>query len=217
MYLEFFGLSRKPFSKTPDPAFLYPSRQHAEALARLSHAVDEREIAVLTGEVGTGKTTLSRALIDELSKLLKIDPKRVYATGFSNGAIFAYRLACELSDRIAAIGPVAATQILDDQQACRPTRSVPIIHFHGTADRLNPYDGGTTSAGYEFLSAEEAMRFWVKQNACPAAPQKTETGSIQHEVYAPCAQNSAVELCRILEGEHAWPGGGDGCAGWFRN
>jgi len=68
MYLEFFGLARKPFSKTPDPAFLFPSRQHAEALARLSHAVDEREIAVLTGEVGTGKTTLSRALIDEFAE-----------------------------------------------------------------------------------------------------------------------------------------------------
>jgi general secretion pathway protein A len=64
MYLEHFGLSRKPFSKTPDPAFLFPSRQHAEALARLSHALEEREVAVLTGEVGAGKTTLSRALVD---------------------------------------------------------------------------------------------------------------------------------------------------------
>jgi type II secretory pathway predicted ATPase ExeA len=64
MYLEFFGLQAKPFSKSPDPAFLYPSRQHAEALARLSHAVEEREVMVLTGEVGAGKTTLSRALVD---------------------------------------------------------------------------------------------------------------------------------------------------------
>jgi type II secretory pathway predicted ATPase ExeA len=64
MYLEHFGLARKPFSKTPDPAFLYPSRRHAEALARLSHAVEEREVAVLTGDVGAGKTTLSRALVD---------------------------------------------------------------------------------------------------------------------------------------------------------
>ncbi len=64
MYLEHFGLARKPFSKTPDPEFLFESRQHAEALARLSHALEEREVAVLTGEVGTGKTTLSRALVD---------------------------------------------------------------------------------------------------------------------------------------------------------
>jgi general secretion pathway protein A len=64
MYLAHYGLRARPFSKTPDPAFLYPSRQHAEALARLSHAVEEREIAVLTGEVGAGKTTLTRALVD---------------------------------------------------------------------------------------------------------------------------------------------------------
>jgi type II secretory pathway predicted ATPase ExeA len=68
MYLEFYGLSRRPFSKTPDPAFLYRSRQHAEALARLAHAVEEREPAVLTGEVGAGKTTLSRALVDEFAE-----------------------------------------------------------------------------------------------------------------------------------------------------
>jgi type II secretory pathway predicted ATPase ExeA len=67
MYLEFYGLSARPFSKTPDPAFLYRSRQHAEALARLAHAVEERELAVLTGEVGAGKTTLSRALVDEFA------------------------------------------------------------------------------------------------------------------------------------------------------
>jgi general secretion pathway protein A len=64
MYLDFFGLARKPFSKTPDPEFLFPSRQHAEALARLSHALEEREVAVLTGEIGAGKTTLARALVD---------------------------------------------------------------------------------------------------------------------------------------------------------
>jgi type II secretory pathway predicted ATPase ExeA len=64
MYLEHFGLTKKPFSKTPDPAFLYESRGHAEALARLSWALEEREVAVLTGGVGAGKTTLSRALVD---------------------------------------------------------------------------------------------------------------------------------------------------------
>lgn len=68
MYLEFYGLAKKPFSKTPDPGFLFPSRQHAEALARLSHALEEREVAVLTGEVGAGKTTLSRALVDEFAE-----------------------------------------------------------------------------------------------------------------------------------------------------
>ena len=66
MYRDFYQLEEKPFSKTPDPRFLYLSRHHREALARLQFAVEEREFFILTGEVGSGKTTLSRALIDSL-------------------------------------------------------------------------------------------------------------------------------------------------------
>ncbi len=71
MYEEFYGLKDKPFSKTPDPRFLYQGRAHREALARMEHAVDERELMVLTGDIGTGKTTLSRALIDSLNDSYK--------------------------------------------------------------------------------------------------------------------------------------------------
>ena len=66
MYKSFFGLAEKPFSKTPDPRYLFFSRGHREALARLLHAVEERDIILLTGGIGCGKTTLSRALMDEL-------------------------------------------------------------------------------------------------------------------------------------------------------
>jgi len=66
MYLSYFKLERKPFSKTPDPAMLYMSPAHAEALARMEQAVEDRELMVLTGEIGSGKTTLSRALVDRL-------------------------------------------------------------------------------------------------------------------------------------------------------
>jgi len=66
MYKDYFGFRDKPFSKTPDPRFLFLSRGHEEALARLEFVVEEREIAVLTGEIGCGKTTLSRALMDRL-------------------------------------------------------------------------------------------------------------------------------------------------------
>jgi type II secretory pathway predicted ATPase ExeA len=72
MYREFFHLRERPFSKTPDPAYLYPSRSHREALARLVHAVEEREIILLTGDIGCGKTTLSRALLDELGDSARV-------------------------------------------------------------------------------------------------------------------------------------------------
>jgi len=79
MYEEFFGLRERPFSKTPDPRFLYYSRIHREALARLLYAVEERDLVLLTGEIGCGKTTLSRALMDELDEgyrvILIINPR----------------------------------------------------------------------------------------------------------------------------------------------
>lgn len=79
MFEDFFGFSTKPFGKTPDPAFLYESRQHKEALARLEYAVEEKELALLVGDVGSGKTTLSRALIDRIGEtrpvVLLINPR----------------------------------------------------------------------------------------------------------------------------------------------
>jgi len=66
MYEEFYSLTARPFSKTPDPKFLFLSRTHEEALARLQYAVEEKETIMLTGEIGCGKTTLTRALMDLL-------------------------------------------------------------------------------------------------------------------------------------------------------
>lgn len=79
MYQEFFGFTIKPFGKTPDPAFLFESPQHREALARLEYAVEEKELALLVGDIGSGKTTLSRALIDRIGEtrpvILLINPR----------------------------------------------------------------------------------------------------------------------------------------------
>ena len=79
MYESFFGLTQRPFGKTPDPSYLYESPQHREALARLEYAVEEKELALLVGSIGSGKTTLSRALIDRVGDsrpiILLINPR----------------------------------------------------------------------------------------------------------------------------------------------
>ncbi|KIH77367.1 Type II secretory pathway, component ExeA (predicted ATPase) [Geoalkalibacter ferrihydriticus] len=72
MYESFYGFRERPFSKTPDPRFLYLSRSHREALARLLFAVEERDLALLTGGIGCGKTTISRALMDQLDSSFKV-------------------------------------------------------------------------------------------------------------------------------------------------
>ncbi len=108
MFEEHFGFTAKPFGKTPDPAFLYESNQHKEALARLEYAVEEKELALLVGDIGSGKTTLSRALIDRIGEsrpvILLINPRlsptqllRSIATGLG---ITPPRHRNELLDRI---------------------------------------------------------------------------------------------------------------------
>jgi len=72
MYEAYFGLQERPFSKTPDPRFLFLSKGHREALARMQYAVEERDLVLLTGEIGCGKTTLSRALMDTLDDSFKV-------------------------------------------------------------------------------------------------------------------------------------------------
>lgn len=110
MFEDHFGFTTKPFGRTPDPAFLYESPQHKEALARLEYAVEEKELALLVGDVGSGKTTLSRALIDRIGDsrpvVLLINPRltptqllRSIATGLG---IPPLRLRNELLDRIHA-------------------------------------------------------------------------------------------------------------------
>lgn len=100
MYEAFYGLKARPFSKTPDPRFLFPSRAHEEALARLQYAVEEREITVLTGEVGCGKTTLTRTLMDSLGdryRVVLIVNPRLSSIEFVRTV--AARLGCEISSQ----------------------------------------------------------------------------------------------------------------------
>ena len=98
MYETFYGFRTRPFSKTPDPRFLFMSRTHEEALARLQYAVEEREIAVLTGEIGCGKTTLTRALMDSLDEkhrvMFILNPR---LTSFEFVKTISERLQCSVS------------------------------------------------------------------------------------------------------------------------
>jgi general secretion pathway protein A len=99
MYEAFYGFTARPFQKTPDPAFLYRGRKHAEALARLQFAVEERELMVLSGEIGAGKTTLTRALIDEL------DDERFQVVLVINPRLTAVQLLEVLAERLGVANP----------------------------------------------------------------------------------------------------------------
>jgi len=147
-------------------------------------------------------------LIDQMIATHKIDPKRVYVTGMSNGGMMSYRAACELADKVAAIAPVAGALNVE----CKPSQTVSVIAFHGTEDQSVLYDGGVPKKQTDphertDKSVAYSVSFWVKQNGCNASPQKTEKGNIVTEKYSSCKNNTAVELYTIKGGGHAWPGG----------
>ncbi|MBA2544154.1 MAG: hypothetical protein H0V17_31205, partial [Deltaproteobacteria bacterium] len=106
-------------------------------------------------------------VIDEVEATLCADADRIYAIGMSNGAFLANRLACELADRIAAIGAVSGVLGID---ACTPSRPVPVFHVHGTSDFVVPFGGGGVNGN---ISVEDSIAGWATRNHCTAAPVTT--------------------------------------------
>jgi len=147
-------------------------------------------------------------LIDKLRASYNIDPARIYVNGMSNGGGMSFVLSCTLSDRIAAVGMVAAAQTLP-WSWCTDARPVPMIVFHGTADPMVPYDGGSTwVAPRSFPAVGKWAANWARRNHC--APQPIESSpapNIVRREYAPCAGDAAVVFYTIRGGGHTWPGG----------
>lgn len=139
-----------------------------------------------------------------------IDPARVYATGMSNGGFLSHRLACAMSDVFAAVAPVAGVLGIPED-ACRPARAVPVLHFHGTADPVVPYDGGPAAKllpPIVFRSVDETIWHWRSTDACVGAPRVTYAkGDATCVRWSDCHGGADVEQCTIEGGGHTWPGG----------
>lgn len=144
------------------------------------------------------------ALIDKIERDYTVDSKRTFATGISNGGMMSYRLACEVAGRFAAIAPVEGSQDLD----CHPSDPVSVIVFHGTADQLVPFDGGTTRIQQHRSDTpvRSTVEFWVKQDGCSPTPQREESATVHIETYSGCRAGAAVALYAIQGGHHIWPG-----------
>ena len=147
------------------------------------------------------------ALLDHLENVLCVDRRRVYAAGMSNGAMLAHRLGCEMAGRIRAVGPVAAPSTMS---ACTPSRPVPVLHVHGTADQHAPYDGGTGCgpSGFAFMSVAQSVGEWRQRDGCSGnSTIVDEVGDALCTVADTCAPGVDVTLCSITGGGHQWPGG----------
>jgi polyhydroxybutyrate depolymerase len=152
------------------------------------------------------------ALLDDLTRAYPVDPRRIYATGMSNGAIMAYRLASELSNRIAAIAPVAGAV---GTQINQPKRPLSVLHFHGTKDEYIPFLGGIGEKSLSrttFCSVDHSIQTWVKLNGCEEKPRTDVLSKDSDELivtrqsYEGGKGGAEVSLVVIEGGGHTWPG-----------
>lgn len=149
-------------------------------------------------------------LIDRMYTDYQIDLSRVYATGMSNGGFMSYHLACQLSDRIAAIASVTGAITLFDIANCATERPVPVMQIHGTADPTVPYGGSDLFTP----SIPDVVNFWVAQNGCEQEPDTTfltdidttDASTASRLVYGACNDSVEVHFYIIEGGGHSWPG-----------
>ncbi|MCP5159635.1 MAG: hypothetical protein H6974_00640 [Gammaproteobacteria bacterium] len=146
-------------------------------------------------------------ILQQLKGAYSIDSKRVYATGLSKGAMFAYRLGCEMSEQFAAIAPVAGSLTY---QQCHPSQPVAVLHIHGDRDQNVPLQGGRAAASARnanHRSPLDGLNQWGRQNRCAATLTKTTvTNDTDRFSYNGCNRSGEVTYYIVRGGGHGWPG-----------
>lgn len=151
----------------------------------------------------------TEAMIDELAVNYNIDLSRVYATGMSNGGFMSFLLACQLSDKIAAVASVTGSMTPETYDNCTPEHPTPVLQIHGNLDPVVPYNG----AGWTKPIAD-VLQYWVDYNNCNATPTTTQLpntslidgSTAAHMVYDGGDYATTVEHFEVTGGAHTWPG-----------
>jgi polyhydroxybutyrate depolymerase len=149
-------------------------------------------------------------LLDTLMADYAIDTARVYAAGSSNGGMMCYRLACDLSERIAAIATNACSQMYFP---CEPSREVPVIHFQSYADTQVLYEGGIGDGllGINMTSQDATMDLWRTLNNCLLTDTLVNGNGVGYDFIRihGCGCATAFHQYNTTDGGHSWPGGND--------
>lgn len=161
------------------------------------------------GGLNTDDVGFIDALLDTLMAHYQIDPERVYSCGMSNGGFMSYKLACELTERFAAVASVTGSMVPDEAALCTPAGPVPVLEIHGTADLVVPYNGLFNS-----LSIPGLLSFWTGKNGCAGDPLTIPVpntslldGSTAELIqYNECDGEAEVWHYKVYNGGHTWPG-----------
>jgi polyhydroxybutyrate depolymerase len=159
-------------------------------------------------------------LIDTLVKNYKVDSKRIFSTGISNGGFFSLYLGLKLPDKILAIAPVTANIAENLAEQYKPEYPLSLLLINGTKDPLVKYDGGAVGFGEdgfgrgESISTDATINIWVKNNECSVSPlieqienkDKNDKCTAQKFIYGGCKNNTEIILVKIEGGGHTWPG-----------
>ena len=159
--------------------------------------------------------TLIAALIDDAGRLHPVDAKRVFATGISNGAIFAHYLALKLGARIAAIAPVAGGVATEVAATFDPAAPVSVLIINGRDDPLVPFDGGAVAKTHgSIVSTQRALDLWRAADGITGEPERREVAATtaggcgeQWRSWSGGRDGSAVTVVALAGGGHTWPGG----------
>jgi polyhydroxybutyrate depolymerase len=158
-------------------------------------------------------------LIDNFISDKNVDPKRVYITGASSGAMMCYRLACELTNRITALAPILATMPENLIYRCLPRSNISVMILLSEKDPIVPWKGGDIKFGRKYLgrcvSASTNLKFWTTLNSCSEEPLSEATTNtdasgkttIVKENFLDCEKNTKVVFYALKNSGHGWPGG----------
>jgi len=149
-------------------------------------------------------------LLDSISYEYNIDASRVYSTGMSNGGYMSFLLACQLSNKIAAIASVTGSMTPQTYNSCNPQHPTPVLQIHGTNDQVVPYIGDPTWT----KSIDDALQYWVDYNNCNTASTITaiadinqfDGSTVEHIIYDQGDNSVTTEHFKIYAGDHDWPG-----------
>ncbi len=172
-------------------------------------AIDGQWQFPLTGSQTTADTAFLTELTTALETRLCIDKTRIYASGMSLGSAMTFVLACAKDRKFAAFGGVGASFY---RQQCNESAPAPFIYFHGTADPIVPFEGGSVSGSpvgsltARVSPATENIQKWAAHNGCPAKPSKKQIGDTTLIAWTGCTNNASVDFYRINGSGHTWPG-----------